>query len=311
MSSSRVWWLLSLAAVYVIWGSTYWAIAVMIRTVPPLTASGLRFLVAGAILMAILRARGARLPTRLEWRGAALVGVLLLTLGNGLVAFAELRVPSGLAAIVVSTMPLWAAVVGSLWGEHATRREWIALGIGFAGVVWMNAGGDLFASGPYALIILGSPIAWSIGSIAARRVRLPTGAMATAAEMLCGGAVLLAAGVVSGERVHAMPDAAAFAAWSYLVVFGSIVALTAYGYLLRTTRPAVATSYAYVNPLIAVALGMALGGEHLRLQTLLGGAVVLAGVVALSRARATRSRPLVALEREVGAGGAPVHGTSR
>ncbi|MBI2897965.1 MAG: drug/metabolite exporter YedA [Deltaproteobacteria bacterium] len=298
---------LALLAVYVIWGSTYWAITVMLRTLPPLATSGLRFLVAGAILAGVLRARGARWPSAREWGGAALVGVLLLSVGNGIIAWSEQWVSSSLAAIVVSTVPLWVAVFSTAMGEPASRRDWLALAVGFGGVVWMNAGGEILASGPKAFVIVLSPVAWALGSIAARRVRLPACAMSTAAQMLAGGAALFAVGVGAGERFVQVPSAASVAALAYLTVFGSIIGFTAFGYLLRNARPALATSYAYVNPVIAVAIGTVLGGDRPAVHTLFGGAAVVAAVVLLSRARASApravaSRPAEACRPAVGLG---------
>lgn len=285
--------LVALLAVYLLWGSTYFAIAVMLRTLPPLAASGLRFLAAGAILAAFLRARGGRWPTPREWLGAALVGVLLLTVGNGILAWSEQWVSSSLAAIVLSTIPLWFTVFSALLGEPASRRDWLALAIGFGGVVWMNAGGEILASGPKAFVIVLSPVAWALGSVAARRVTMPAGAMSTAAQMVVGGAVLFAVGVGAGERFDQIPSGASLAAFAYLTVFGSIVGFTAFGYLIQNARPALATSYAYVNPVIAVAIGVALGGDRPVLHTLFGGAAVLAAVVLLSvsRRRGAVQRP--------------------
>jgi drug/metabolite transporter (DMT)-like permease len=275
----------ALGVVCVVWGSTYFAIRVGLESFPPMLMGAVRFLVAGMAMYAVLRARGVRAPTAKEWRGAAYTGALLLVVGNGFVNVAERHVSSSVAAVLVATMPLWAAVFARLFGERASAGELAGIALGFLGVGVLNMGGDLRGEPLGAVFALLAPMSWALGSVLARRVTLPAGPMATAAQMLTGGAAMGVVGLLSGERMTAWPTARAAVAVGYLVVFGSMVAFSAYGYLLRHARPVVATSYAYVNPLVAVTLGVAWGGETVSVATLAGAAVILGGVGLLSRAR--------------------------
>ncbi len=285
---------LALLAVYVIWGSTYFAIRVALEGFPPFLMAGIRFVIAGGVLYSTLRAGGAPAPTRDEWRSSAWTGALLLIGGNGTVCFAEQSVSSSLAAIVVATMPLWAVLVAALWGERPSRVELVGVVLGFVGVAILNAGGGLEAHGIRAVLLLLAPVCWSLGSLASRRVGLPRGPMASAAQMLCGGAGMLVIGAVRGESIPVFPGLRSLLALAYLITFGSLVAFRAYGFLLRTTRPATATSYAYVNPVVAVLLGVAFAGESLRPAALVGAAVILASLVALSYGKRRKAAPEVA-----------------
>jgi drug/metabolite transporter (DMT)-like permease len=276
--------LLSLAAVYVIWGSTYFAIRVAVAVWPPLLLVGTRFIVAGLILFVFLRLRGAALPTRRQWLHAAVVGLLLLGGGNGFVTVAEQWVSSSLAAAVVATAPLWVALLSGLSGQWPARLEWLGIVVGFAGVVLLNLEGEMRANPLGALALVAAPLCWALGSVLSRRLQLPTGAMGTAAEMLTSGVILTAGGLLRGERLAAV-TAPALGAWLYLVIFGSLVAFSAYMYLIRNVRPALALSYAYVNPVVAVGLGMALGGEALTGVGLAGIGVILVGVIFITLAR--------------------------
>ena len=280
---------LALAAVYVVWGSTYLAIRFALEGGwPPLLMAGLRFLASGLALYAILRWRGVAAPTPAQWRNAAFVGLLLLGMGNGLVCIAEQTVSSGLAAVAVASVPLWMALFAALRGEHPRRAEWLGLGVGFAGVAWLNLGSSLSASPAGLVALLVAAIAWSYGSIWSRGRDLPPPLMAAAAQMLCGGAAMLVAGLALGERFEAWPTPRGVLAVGYLATFGSLVGFSAYVWLLRHVRPALAGSYAYVNPVIAVLLGAWLAGERFGAHELGAMAVVLSGVVAISLARARR-----------------------
>jgi drug/metabolite transporter (DMT)-like permease len=225
-------------------------------------------------------------PTRAQWRNAAVMGVLLLVLGNGMVNFAEKTVSSGMAAVAVASAPLWMGVFAALRGQRPSRIEWIGLAIGFVGVVWLNAGSSLDASSAGMLALLVATIAWSFGSIWSRGRDLPSPFMASAAQMLCGGLAMLVLGLAIGERFDAMPTPAGLAAFAYLVVAGSIIGFSAYIWLLHHVRPALAGSYAYVNPAIAVALGAWLAGERFGRHELLAMGVILLGVVAITVAKA-------------------------
>lgn len=278
---------LALAAVFLIWGSTYLAIRFALEGgFPPFLLGGIRFLIAGGLVFAFLRLRGVAPPTRAQWRNAAVMGVLLLVLGNGMVNFAEKTVSSGMAAVAVASAPLWMGVFAALRGQRPSRIEWIGLAIGFVGVVWLNAGSSLDASSAGMLALLVATIAWSFGSIWSRGRDLPSPFMASAAQMLCGGLAMLVLGLAIGERFDAMPTPAGLAAFAYLVLAGSIIGFSAYIWLLHHVRPALAGSYAYVNPAIAVALGAWLAGERFGRHELLAMGVILLGVVAITVAKA-------------------------
>ncbi|MBE2253337.1 MAG: drug/metabolite exporter YedA [Myxococcus sp.] len=251
----------ALGAVYLIWGSTYLAMRVAVEVLPPFMMASARFLLVGTVLLLFLRRRGAAWPTPKEWVLSLPVGVLMFVLGNGTVAFAEKHLSSGIAAVVCGTMPLCAAAMGPLFGERTTAREWVGLTLGFGGVAVLGFGKELRAEPFAAAILLLAPIAWAAGSLLARRLALPRGLMSAATQMITGG---VATGLVSvglREQVPAKIPLEVALAWGYLCVFGSLVAYSAYTYLLRATRPAVATSYSYVNPAIAVVIGALLGHE--------------------------------------------------
>lgn len=278
---------LALAAVFLIWGSTYLAIRFALEGgFPPSLLGGIRFLIAGGLVFAFLRLRGVAAPTRAQWGNAAVMGVLLLVLGNGMVNFAEKSVSSGMAAVAVASAPLWMGVFAAMRGQLPSGIEWVGLAIGFVGVVWLNAGSSLNASRSGMLALLVATIAWSFGSIWSRGRDLPSPFMASAAQMLCGGAAMLVLGLAIGERFDGLPSAHGLAAFAYLVVFGSIIGFSAYIWLLHHVRPALAGSYAYVNPAIAVALGAWLAGERFGRHELLAMGVILLGVVAITVAKA-------------------------
>jgi drug/metabolite transporter (DMT)-like permease len=282
---------LSLLTVYLIWGSTYYALRVAVDPetgFPPLLLAGFRYVTAGAILYAVLRLRGARGPTPRQWGASAQVGFLLLSVGNGGVCIAERAVSSSMAAIVVATMPLWAALIGRAYGQRSTRAEWLGLLVGFAGVALLSFDGELRAHGFETMALALSPLSWAFGTVQSRRLSLPSGLMATACEMLTGGAFLLVAGALRGEHTTS-PDGRAVKALAYLIVFGSLIAFSAFTHLLRSMRPTVATSYAYVNPLIAVALGVGLGREQIHSLTWLAAGVIVAGVALMTLSRRSRA----------------------
>ena len=282
---------LALAAVYVIWGSTYLAIRFALEGgFPPFLLGGIRFLVAGTLMLAFLRWRGMPLPTGRQWRNAAVMGGLMLLLGNGMVNLAETQVSSGLAAVTVASAPLWMAVFAAMRGDHPTRLEAMGLGIGFVGVVWLSTGGSLTGAPMGLVALLVASVSWSFGSIWSRGRDLPSPFMSSAAQMLCGGVMMLGVGLAMGERLHGLPTAHAISAFWYLVVMGSLVGFSAYIWLLHHVRPALAGSYAYVNPAIAVALGAWLAHERFGLRELVAMGVILAGVVAITLAKARKPK---------------------
>jgi drug/metabolite transporter (DMT)-like permease len=280
---------LGLCALYVIWGSTYLGIRIALESYPPFLLAGLRFLCAGVALYSFLRWRGLAPPSALQWRNAAFTGLLLLGFGNGLVCFAEQRVSSGIAAVAVASMPLFAALFSGMYGQWPNRRESIGLAIGFAGVIVLNLGSSLSGSRLGALALLTAAMCWAFGSAWSRRQDMPAGPMNTAAQMLCASVALLVVGFASGEHLPAHPAVHATLALVYLAVFGSIIAFSAYLYVLKHARPALTTSYAYVNPPVAVLIGVLLAGEHVGPWDLAGMAVILAGVVVITTARQKRA----------------------
>ncbi len=273
----------ALAAVYLIWGSTYLAMRVAVEGLPPFMMASTRFILTGLILLAFLRIRGTAWPTRREWLYATPVGTLMFVLGNGTVAVAEKHISSGVAAVVCGTMPLWVAALGRFFGEKTTSREWLALVLGFGGVAVLGFGGELRAEPFSALILFLAPISWALGSLLARRLPLAKGLMSAATQMLTGGLVMSVVSVIAREEVPVSPPASSVIAWAYLAVFGSLVAYSAYTYLLANARPAVATSYAYVNPVIAVAMGVGMGGEHAGPEVFIAVALIVAATVLVIR----------------------------
>jgi drug/metabolite transporter (DMT)-like permease len=275
-----------------VWGSTYLALRWALEGFSPFLMNGLRLLVAGGLLYPIARLRGRARPTAREWRDSAFVGAVLFIGGLGLVTVAEDNgVGSGLAASAVAVMPLWAALWSGLFGRWPNRLEWLGLLVGLAGVALLSREGDFQSSPLGTVLMVLSPILWAFGSVVSTRLRMPQGLMASAAQMLTGGAALVAAGLLRGERVEEMPGLGPWLAVAYLIVFGSLFAYTAYAYLLAHTRPAVATSYAYVNPVVAVILGVTLGEEVIGGWALVGLPIILAGVAMVGLAQKRRGMP--------------------
>ncbi len=272
--------ILALFVLYIVWGSTYFAIRLGVESWPPLMMAGLRFLLAGLILFAVLIWRGQPLPGRRAVINACLIGILLLAIGNGLVTLAEhQQVPSGLAAVMVATVPLFAMCFSRLFGIRTRKIEWLGILVGLCGIVLLNSGGHLAGNPLGAVLVLIAALSWAFGSVLGSRITLPQGAMAGAVEMLVAGVVLLLASLFSGERLTAIPDLQGFLALGYLMLFGSIIAINAYMYLIRNVTPAVATSYAYVNPVVAVLLGTSFGGESLSPIEWLALAIIIFAVV--------------------------------
>lgn len=279
---------LALLCVYVIWGSTYYAIRVALDGFPPFLLGAVRFTLAGVVLYGWLRWRGMASPSRLQWRNAAITGTLLLGVGNGLVCYAEQHVASGLAAVAVAGMPLFAALFAGMYGNWPKRLEWVGLAIGLVGVVVLNTGGAMTGSIAGAAALVVASISWAFGSVWSSRQDMPPAAMNTAAQMLVAGAVLTLVGLLGGERIVAMPGADAIWAMVYLAVMGSLVAFTAYVYLLKTVRAPVASSYAYVNPPVAVMIGVVIGGEVIHTLDVVSMAIILFGVGLITLGRQRR-----------------------
>ncbi|MFC1660136.1 EamA family transporter [Gemmatimonadota bacterium] len=290
---------LALAGLYFIWGSTYLAIRIAIDTLPPLLMGAVRFLLAGGILFAWAGSRGAPVGTLRQWRTSAISGILMLAGGNGAVVWAEQFVPSGLVSLLVATVPLWILLLDWLFGSGGRPGGGILFGIiwGFLGVALLFSGAEIGQGTAQdllgGLLVLGGAVAWATGSLVVRygsRPRSP--GMGTAIQMLAGGTVLLFVAAARGEP--AMVDlgsvsAASVGAFLYLVVLGSLVGFSSYVWLLRRTSPAVASTYAYANPVVALFLGWAFAGEPLGSRTFLAAFVILTSVVIITARRVSRA----------------------
>ncbi|MDR7285116.1 drug/metabolite transporter (DMT)-like permease [Pseudomonas corrugata] len=267
-------------ALYVIWGSTYLAIRIGVEYWPPLLLAGIRFVVAGTLMYAFLRWRGAPAPTWAQWKAAGMIGILLLAGGNGGVTVAEhMGVASGVAALAIATVPLFTLLCGYFWGARNTRLEWAGIVLGLIGIAMLNLGSNLQSSPLGATLLVLAAASWAFGSVWSKHLPLPEGAMASAVEMLVGGVVLLIGSALSGEHLQALPPIEGWAALAYLTFFGSIIAFNAYMYLLKNVRPAAATSYAYVNPAVAVLLGIVFVGETIGIEEGLAMLVIISAVV--------------------------------
>jgi drug/metabolite transporter (DMT)-like permease len=287
--------ILAFAAIYTIWGTTYLAIRVAVSTIPAFLMAGVRFLIAGTTVFVFLRLRQVPLPNRLEWRSAALIGAFLLVGGNGLVTWSEQEIPSSYAALVVATVPLWMTLFDWLFykGPAPNKRIGLGLVLGMVGIVLLIGPGQLRGPASFdwlsLLILLLAPILWSIGSLYSRQARQPENVfMATAMEMLAGGAFLIVAGLLTGEAGRldiTLISAESWLALLYLTIFGSIVALTSYVWLLKAVRPTRVATYTYVNPVIAVILGWLVLSEPITGQTIAAVVVIILAVVLITSQR--------------------------
>ncbi|TWI55574.1 drug/metabolite transporter (DMT)-like permease [Pseudomonas duriflava] len=267
-------------ALYVIWGSTYLVIRIGVESWPPMLMAGLRFIIAGILMFVWQIARGAPLPTGREWLAGGAVGFLLLSCGNGGVTLAEhWGVASGVAALAIATVPLFTLCFGLFWGHPASRLEWAGIGLGLVGILLLNLGDNMRTSPAGALLILFAAASWAFGSVWSRRLPLPAGPMASAVEMIVGGCILLLGSRLSGEPLSLPASSSGWLVLAYLVLLGSIVAFSAYMYLLKHVRPAAATSYAYVNPVVAVLLGILFAGETIGQEEWLAMLVIVAAVL--------------------------------
>ncbi|HEY8106136.1 MAG TPA: EamA family transporter [Gemmatimonadales bacterium] len=280
------------AVVYLVWGSTYLGIRVAVETLPPFLLAGTRFVAAGLLLYAWARIRGAPAPGRREWLAAVGIGILLVAGANAVVGWAEQKVPSGLAALIVAGMPLWVAVFQRVapGGKPIGGSRLIGLVVGFGGLALLLLGrGEAVGGVPFARmagLVLAS-VSWALGSVLSRRVPLPGDSLlASAMSMLAGGVVALGIALATNELAGFDParvSVASIAAWAYLVVFGSMLAFTCFTWLVTVVDPTRVATYAYVNPVVALVLGWWLAGEPLGLRTLLAGLVILLGLVLVLR----------------------------
>ena len=277
------------AAVYIIWGSTYIGIRFAVETLPPFSMAGARAFVAGALLYVWARLRGVPKPEFIHWQSAAIIGGLLLLGGNGLLSWALLRAPSGVSALIIGSTPLWMVLLEWLWhsGPRPTVGIVSGLVVGFVGLGFLVTPGR-FGDGTHldvscVVSLLLAAFLWAAGSLYTRRARLPSSQLvATAMEMLAGGALLLLAGGALGEWTRFEPARVTVrsgVAWLYLTFFGSLIGFTAYVWLLKATTTARASTYAYVNPVVAVCLGWALAGEQITARSLFAATAIILAVV--------------------------------
>lgn len=282
----------ALWTVYLVWGSTYLAIRVVVETIPPLLSAGVRFLLAGAIMYTWLAVRGGLSRMRITWQqlvASTLIGSALLLGGNGVVALAERDVPSGLTALIIASVPLWVVVLRALFGDRASGGTLIGVAVGFAGVgllVASSGGSGGGTLGGVLLVVLAS-LSWAGGSFFSSKVPLPSDPfVSTSIQMLTGGAVLMVAALIHGEFSAIDVESfstASIAATGYLVVFGSLLAFTAYTWLLKNAPISKVATYAYVNPVVAVFLGWIILSENITPVMLVGAAIIVASVAFIVR----------------------------
>lgn len=279
---------LALLIVWTVWGSTYLAIKIAVGAIPPFILICGRFLAAGVILFALARVRGERMPTMREWRNALVVGAFMLCGGVGLTAFAEQTNSSSLTTVIVasgSILNLLAA--GLIMRDWPGRTEWLGIAIGIAGAVLLSLDGDVRANPQAVAVQFLALTCWAIGSALSRRLALAPGTMGNASEMLMGGAVLAGMSALASERWPLSIPPAALGAWLYLILFGSVLAYTAYMHLVKLARPALATSYSYVNPAVAIVLGFLVLDERISPIALAAMLIISSAVLVISRAKAT------------------------
>jgi len=304
--------LLAFAIVYFVWGSTYLAIRVGVREFPPFLLAALRFLTAGAALYGWARARGGRSPGRRQWMDISLLAILFFILDYGLLFWAEQRVPSGIAAVLMASIPVFIALseITLLRTQRITIRLALALSAGIAGVAVLASRsldlGGTPIDGLGAIALLVGSISWALGTALTKKLSLPSShVMSSGSQMLAGGVLLALTSAALGEFRNFHPLRISLGAWlslAYLVVAGSIIAFTAYLWLIRHESPTKVSTYAYVNPVVAVLLGYFLGGEALGRRTILGTALILVSVVAITAAK-TKRDPAVAVAGEAKAAG--------
>jgi len=296
---SRAW--IALIAVYIVWGSTYLAIRFTIETIPPFLSAGIRFLVSGAILYIWRRLSGDPAPKKVEWRSATIIGLLLLLGGNGGLVWAEQRIPSGIASLFIATTPLWMVLIDSLrpGGVRANWLTWLGVLVGLTGITllanpWQphTASPALDPLGMVVLIL--AALSWSIGSLYSRKASLPSSSLlGTGMEMLVGSVGLFAFGTLVGEwsQFHlATISMRSMGGLIYLILFGSLIGFVSYTWLLRNAPTPIVSTYAYVNPVVALFLGSVIAGEALDGQDILSALIVLAGVVLITTARSLGAR---------------------
>ena len=292
--NSRAW--VALIAVYIVWGSTYLAIRFTIETIPPFLSAGIRFLVSGAILYGLNRLRGDPAPRKIEWRSAAIIGLLLLLGGNGGLVWAEQHIPSGIASLFIATTPLWMVLIDSLRpnGVHANWMTWMGVIVGLTGIAllanpWQSHTGSPALDPVGMVVLILAALSWSIGSLYSRKASLPSSSLlGTGMEMLVGSLGLFVFSAVIGEWNQfdlATLSIRSIGGLIYLIVFGSFIGFVAYTWLLRNAPTPIVSTYAYVNPVVALLLGSVIAGETLDRQDIISALIILSGVVLITTAK--------------------------
>lgn len=283
--------LLALMTVYIVWGSTYFAIHLALQVFPPYLLMGTRFLVAGSLLFCWQKWRGAPMPSRREWRDGGIVGLFLLGGGMGLTAVAQQYVSSGLTAVFIACSPFILSFCTGIFGVWPNKREWAGIVIGFAGAILLAAGEEFHGQTIGLIALFFAILCWNLGSVLSQqKLKLAPGSMGFATEMLLGGVFLMCIALLRGEHLLAPMSLPAFGAWLYLIVAGSLLAFTAYMFLLSKVSSGLASSYAYVNPVIAVALGVIFAGEKLSQREVIAMIIILGSVALLTSAKTSSKK---------------------
>jgi drug/metabolite transporter (DMT)-like permease len=280
----------ALFCTYFIWGSTYLAIYFGVASFPPFLLAGTRFVIAGVILYSVMRWMGAPHPTWRQWGGASIVGLLLPAMGNGTVCYVQQTVSSSVAALAIATAPIWIAIFSAFWGHKITKQEWLGIMVGFIGIVLLNTNGTLSGDATSAFLLLFAAACWSFGSVWGKYLTMPVGLMGAACQMMVGGMVLLLVSAFAGE---VWPESIADAAWvamAFLIVLSSLVAYSAYQWLLQNVRPLIAISNTFVNPIVAFIMGITFAGDMITGSEYMALAVILVGVLLVLTANAIETK---------------------
>jgi drug/metabolite transporter (DMT)-like permease len=276
---------LSLFCTYFIWGSTYLAIHFAVASFPPFLLAGFRFVIAGFLLYWLMRYLGAPVPTSQQWVGASVVGLLLPAMGNGTVCYVQQTVSSSVTALAIATAPIWMAIFSALWGHQITRQEWLGILIGFIGILFLNMGGTLHGDWLSAFLLIFAAASWSFGSVWGQYLSMPAGLMGSACQMIVAGVVMLLVSAIAGEHWPNVVSDQSWFAMLFLVVLSSLVAYTAYQWLLKNVRPLIAISNTFVNPIVAFIMGINFANEVVETNEYLALGVILFGVLLVLMAK--------------------------
>lgn len=277
--------IVAILSVYLIWGSSYLAVDIALESFPPFTLVSLRFWLAGFLLLILAFSRGEKLPNLKLVANAALIGCLTMGAGTVAVAIAVQWVSTGLTSLAIAAVPLWTGIFAAMLVKRPSEREWLGLILGFGGIVLLNMENSFQAQPLGALILILGPMSWAFGSMLSKRIALPQGWMAIAFQTLGAATMVSLVRIILGEGFNAPPNFQTVSAIIYLAIMGTVIAFTAYMYLLRTVRPALATSYAYINPLVAMMLGFIFLGETISQTGIIAMIIILTGVVIVIFAR--------------------------